>query len=268
MRLISRELDDEYSASEGEFYGNSDRFHKSSSSSIAVSEDGKKTPSSMMREAAMAGHVSKIRSMLKNSNLYKLRHNPKRSHRLTDEEFATEARLADSGVTAMEANNKDHRQTTVNCSECGKVFMSLKALFGHMRCHPEREWRGILPPGSIASGEDRASKKMKQFKPPAGNSSQRSIHESGQALQGVGVAEGHGNPKACLPSSQMETDGGLKLRGDGLLLSAHHQANTADDQALITDEDWMNNLSRWSRGKRSRRSSSSGSSGGHGHGKA
>ncbi|XP_076948996.1 zinc finger protein ZAT9-like [Bidens hawaiensis] len=32
------------------------------------------------------------------------------------------------------------------CSQCGKTFLTMKSLFGHMRCHPERLWRGILPP--------------------------------------------------------------------------------------------------------------------------
>ncbi|KAL8195624.1 hypothetical protein R6Q57_026027 [Mikania cordata] len=34
------------------------------------------------------------------------------------------------------------------CCQCGKTFPSMKSLFGHMRCHPERVWRGILPPPS------------------------------------------------------------------------------------------------------------------------
>ncbi|KAF3666527.1 hypothetical protein FXO37_10506 [Capsicum annuum] len=40
-------------------------------------------------------------------------------------------------------------QLLPTCSICGKNFPSMKSLFGHMRCHPERAWRGIQPPEDI-----------------------------------------------------------------------------------------------------------------------
>ncbi|XP_040998192.1 uncharacterized protein LOC121244239 [Juglans microcarpa x Juglans regia] len=33
-----------------------------------------------------------------------------------------------------------------DCVVCGRHFNSPKALHGHLRSHPERPWRGLLPP--------------------------------------------------------------------------------------------------------------------------
>ncbi|XP_068642057.1 zinc finger protein ZAT9 [Aristolochia californica] len=57
--------------------------------------------------------------------------------------YVEQARVGSSVKPAKVSSN-----IRPTCSECGKHFPSEKSLFGHMRCHPERSWRGINPPSS------------------------------------------------------------------------------------------------------------------------
>ncbi|XP_057954075.1 zinc finger protein ZAT9-like [Malania oleifera] len=53
------------------------------------------------------------------------------------------------------------------CFVCNRSFRSPKSLFGHMRTHPERSWRGIRPPWSPVA-EDKPSPGAAAPNPDAG----------------------------------------------------------------------------------------------------
>ncbi|KAI3414618.1 uncharacterized protein J3R85_016029 [Psidium guajava] len=43
-------------------------------------------------------------------------------------------------------------EETPTCYICDRSFPSMKSLFGHMRFHPERNWRGVQPPAQEKDG--------------------------------------------------------------------------------------------------------------------
>lgn len=71
----------------------------------------------------------------RNSRLSKLRHNPKRSRWFAEQEFAFELTSMGDGQSSFPVGRRSV------CSDCGKAFPSERALFGHLRCHRDRDRR-------------------------------------------------------------------------------------------------------------------------------
>ncbi|KAK9269700.1 hypothetical protein L1049_001478 [Liquidambar formosana] len=95
---------------------------------------------------ALGGHM-RIHVQANKDLLLKKTQNPKLKKHLTDLSSMAMARSGDCDTVNADGPMSNSKPT---CSLCGKNFPSMKSLFGHMRCHPEREWRGIQPPSATA----------------------------------------------------------------------------------------------------------------------
>lgn len=61
------------------------------------------------------------------------------------------------------------------CLVCRRHFKSMKSLAGHMRCHPERDWRGLRPPKSAPknSNSSASSAALRSSGAASGSSEQK-----------------------------------------------------------------------------------------------
>ncbi|KAI5061694.1 hypothetical protein GOP47_0024199 [Adiantum capillus-veneris] len=147
----------------------------------------------------------------KNIALYELRRNPKPNYRfMSREEHLQVAQTTNpfnanchstgqstpeppSSLTAEDMVPNSHSAERAHpCSECSKVFPSWKSLFGHMRCHPEREWRGIQRPDGTGELDRMAARVIAQRPPSADGSTELEFdqpHQNKSDCMKVEIAE-------------------------------------------------------------------------------
>eukprot|EP01018_Ginkgo_biloba_P014380 Gb_23552 [translate_table: standard] len=75
------------------------------------------------------------------NSMYTLRRNPKRSWRFADRDYSFVVADCPDASGSKRFGSTFLRDSRV-CDECGREFSSWKALFGHMRCHSDRVWKG------------------------------------------------------------------------------------------------------------------------------
>ncbi|KAG2678338.1 hypothetical protein I3760_12G139300 [Carya illinoinensis] len=87
---------------------------------------------------ALGGHM-RMHVQARNKELLENIQNPKFKKYPTAADDLSTARRAKTNASVSFIGEP-------TCYVCGKKFLTTKALFGHMRSHPGRPWRGVLPP--------------------------------------------------------------------------------------------------------------------------
>ncbi|KAI5674618.1 hypothetical protein M9H77_14982 [Catharanthus roseus] len=104
---------------------------------------------------ALGGHM-RIHFQTHKGPIKKKRKLPEQDHQDQDVTIADIARKINNSSckkTTTSTTNNGFLEQNPKCSLCCRSFHSMKSLFGHMRCHPERLWRGIQPPSPSPSPE-------------------------------------------------------------------------------------------------------------------
>lgn len=127
-------------------------------------------------------------------------------------------------------NNSVNDEGKPTCSQCGKTFPSMKSLFGHMRCHPERVWRGIVPPPSTPYSTSTATTMD-------GDRGGGEVVDLRKFIRGWPVTGQRGR-KSLKPPADQEDDQGLLEAVEDLMSLANGVVSVAEsnsDSVIVKD---------------------------------